>query len=74
MSREDRYSERLGFLRSTQRDLVGEIARVRREEEYLLVKLRQAHEQVRYYEGLLSLVRRDMGRTPGLTELLRRLG
>lgn len=73
MSREDRFSDRLGFLRTTQRELVGELGRIRREEEYLRGKLRQAHEQVRYYESLLSLVRRDMGRTPGLTELLRRL-
>ncbi len=74
MSREDRFSDRLGFLRTTQREMLGELARIRREEEYLQVKLRQAHEQLRYYEGLLSLVRRDMGRTPGLTELLRRMG
>ncbi len=74
MSRADRFSVRIDALRSTQRELLGEITRVRREEEYLRQKLRQAQEQVRYYEGLLSLLRRDMGRSPGLPELLRRLG
>ncbi len=74
MSRGDRFSVRINALKSTQRELVGEINRVRREEEYLRQKLRQAQEQVRYYEGLLTLLRRDLGRAPGLTELLRRLG
>ncbi len=74
MSRADRFYVRIESLKSTQRDLVGELARVRREEEYLRLKLRQAKEQVRYYEELLALLRRDLGRTPGLTNLLRRLG
>lgn len=74
MSRTDRFSAKIDSLRSTQRELTGELSRMRREEEYLRLKLRQAHEQVRYYEGLLTLLARDMGRTPGLTELLRRLG
>ncbi len=74
MSRADRFSVRIDSLRSTQQELAGELAQMRREEEYLRLKLRQAHEQVRYYEGLLSLLRRDMGRTPRLPEVLRRLG
>jgi len=53
---------------------VAEIGQLRREEEYLLLKVRQAREQVRYYEGLLSLLRRDLGNAPGLTDLVRRLG
>jgi hypothetical protein len=53
---------------------VAEIEQARREEEYLLLKVRQAREQVRYYEGLLNLLRRDLGDTPGLTDLVRRLG
>jgi hypothetical protein len=53
---------------------VAEIEQLTREEEYLLLKVRQAREQVRYYEGLLSLLRRDLGATPGLTDLVRRLG
>jgi hypothetical protein len=67
-------SDRQETLESTQRELLGEIGRLRREEEYLLLKARQAREQVRYYEGLLTLLRRDLGRTPGLTDLIRRLG
>ena len=74
MVRADRFSVRLDFLRSTERDLVGEIARLRREEEYLRLKVRQAREQVRYYEELLALLRRDFGRPPSLDEFVRRLG
>jgi len=66
-------SDRQESLFSTQRDLLGEIGRLRREEEYLLLKVRQAREQARYYEGLLTLLRRDLGKTPGLTDLLRRM-
>ena len=61
-------------LASTQRELEAEISRLRREEEYLLLKSRQAREQVRYYEGLLNLLKRDLGAAPGLDELVRRLG
>jgi hypothetical protein len=72
--RPDRYSDRIEFLRSTERDLQGEVVRLRREEEYLRLKVRQAREQVRYYEGLLTLLRRDFGRTPSLAEVVRKLG
>jgi hypothetical protein len=71
--RADRFSARLEFLRSTEKDLAGELVKLRREEEYLRLKVRQAREQVRYYESLLSLLRRDYGRTPSLTEVVRRL-
>jgi hypothetical protein len=71
--RADRFSDRIEFLRSTERDLLGEVARLRREEEYLRLKVRQAREQVRYYEGLLTLIRRDFGRPPSLAEVVRRL-
>ncbi len=74
MAREDRFSDRIEFLKSTERDLAGEVARLRREEEYLRLKVRQAREQVRYYEGLLTLLRRDLGRPPSLSEVVRRLG
>ncbi len=59
---------------ATQEDLLVELVRLRREEEYLLLKVRQARDQVRYYEGLLDLLRRDWGKAPGLSELVRRLG
>ena len=74
MVRPDRFSDRLEFLRTTERDLLGEVARLRREEEYVRLKVRQAREQVRYYEGLLTLLRRDYGRPPSLAEVVRRLG
>ena len=52
----------------------AEMRRVAREEEYLLRQIREAREQVRYYQGLLVTLRRDWGRPPPLTELVRRLG
>ncbi len=61
-------------LLATQREIASELVRLRREEEYLSLKVRQAREQVRYYEGMLELLRRDWGKTPGLTDLVRRLG
>jgi hypothetical protein len=67
-------SDRQDALVQTQREVVAELQRLRREEEYLTLKVRQAREQVRYYEGLLDLLRRDWGKTPGLSDLVRRLG
>jgi len=67
-------TDRQESLAAAQRQLVTEIGQLRREEEYLLLKVRQAREQVRYYEGLLNLLRRDLGNAPGLTDLVRRLG
>jgi len=61
-------------LLATEQELVAEVARTRREEEYLLLKVRQAREQVRYYERLLELLKRDWGQDPGLAALVRRLG
>jgi hypothetical protein len=61
-------------LLATEQELVAEVARARREEEYLLLKVRQAREQVRYYERLLELLKRDWGEDPGLASLVRRLG
>jgi hypothetical protein len=70
----DRFSDRLAELRSTERELLGEVSRLRREEEYLRLKVRQAREQVRYYEDLLTLLRRDLGKPASLSEVVRRLG
>jgi len=67
-------SVRQESLFSAQQQLLDEIVRLRREEEYLLLKVRQAREQARYYEGLLTLLRRDLGKAPGLSDLVRRLG
>ncbi len=47
---------------------------MRREEEYLTLQIRQAREQVRYYEGLLHLLKNDWGRAPGVRDMLRKLG
>jgi hypothetical protein len=66
----DRYET----LRSAERELLVEVGRLRREEDYLLLKVRQAREQVRYYERLLELLKRDWGRDPSLATLVRRLG
>ena len=54
--------------------MLTEVTRLRKEEEYLDLKVRQAREQVRYYEQLLALLRRDWGKSPGLSDLVRRLG
>ena len=67
-------TDRQELLVSTQHRLEAEIGQLRREEEYLLLKVRQAQEQARYYEGLLTLLRRDFGSPQGLPELFRRLG
>lgn len=52
----------------------AEAARLEHEEEYLVAQIRQAEEQVRHYEGLLSLLRKDWGgRTPPFFDLVRKL-
>jgi len=61
-------------LLATERDLLAEVARTRREEEYLLLKVRQAREQVRYYERLLEMMKRDWAQDPGLASLVRGRG
>ncbi len=67
-------SDRQEVLLASHREVAAELTRLRREEEYLLLKVRQAREQVRYYEALLALLRRDWGKTPGLSDLVRKLG
>jgi predicted RNase H-like nuclease (RuvC/YqgF family) len=74
LARFDQFSDRIESLRENERDLLEEVARLRREEEYLRLKVRQAREQVHYYEGLLTLLRHDFGRPPSLAEVVRRLG
>jgi hypothetical protein len=61
-------------LLATQRALTAQLGALEREEEYLTLKIRQAREQVRYYEGLLQLLRRDWGAATGITDLVRKLG
>jgi hypothetical protein len=72
--RAGRFSDRIEDLESLLKELLTESAGLQREEEYLSLTVRQAREQVRYYEGLLALLRRDYGKAPGLSELVRKLG
>ena len=74
MARQATLSGKQETLLASQRELASELLRLRREEEYLSLKVRQAREQVRYYEGMLELLRRDLGRSPGLSEIVRKLG
>jgi len=74
MPRADRFSDRIKELVATQQDLEAELLRLQREEQYLRLKVRQAREQVRYYDGLLTLLRRDWGKPSNLSDLVRRLG
>lgn len=65
--------DRAAALETLRVEAEAEAARLRREEASLLEQVRQAKEQVRYYEGLLVQLRRDWGRTPALTRMLRNL-
>jgi hypothetical protein len=67
-------TDRQEVLLATERDLLAEVARARRQEEYLSLKVRQAREQVRYYERLLEMLKRDWGEDPGLASLVRKIG
>ena len=65
---------RLEALLTARAEVEAEASRLRREEEYLSLQVRQAEEQVRHYEGLLSELRRDWGSRPRVAEIVRRLG
>lgn len=60
-------------LLSARDEAESEAARLTREEQYLAGQIRQATEQVRYYEGLLTLLRRDVRKAPGIVDIVRRL-
>lgn len=66
--------DRQQALLQAEEEAAAELAHLGREEEYLELQVRQAQEQVRYYEGLLVQLRRDWGRPPRIAELVRRLG
>lgn len=51
----------------------AEELRLVREEASLKQQVKEAMEQLRYYEGLLVQLRRDWGTTPALARLLKRL-
>lgn len=52
----------------------AEETRLRQEEEYLTGQVAQAAEQVRYYEGLLVLLRKEWGAPAAIAQLVRKLG
>jgi hypothetical protein len=66
--------DRLQSLTRQHLEAQAEFDRLRREETYLVRQVREARSQLRYYEDLLTALRRDWGRTPALRELVRRLG
>jgi hypothetical protein len=69
----DSLHDKQASLETLRQDAEDEAARLAREEATLIEQVRQAQEQVRYYEGLLIQLRRDWGRTPALEKLVRRL-
>ena len=68
------FQDRFASLASARRDAEAEIARLGREERFLQSQLKQADEQVRYYEGLLTVLRREWGKPRRLAEIVRRFG
>lgn len=66
--------DKLESLLTARAEVEAEAGRLRREAEYLSLQVRQAEEQVRHYEGLLSELRREWGTAPRVTEIVRRLG
>ncbi|MCI4361273.1 MAG: hypothetical protein L3J91_06170 [Thermoplasmata archaeon] len=55
-------------------DAEAEEAHLLREEEYLSTQIRQAEEQVRHYQSLLVMLRKDWGgKSPPFYELVRKL-
>lgn len=66
--------DRTASLSEERARLEGEIGRLLREEEYLETQLRNAREQVRYYEALIETQRSEWSGRRGVRELLRGLG
>ena len=52
----------------------AEVQRLEREEEFLQAQVRQAREQVRYYEELLAVLKRDWGKNALFANLVRKFG
>lgn len=65
--------DRQSNLESLRQETEDEANRLAREEATLVEQVRQAQEQVRYYERLLAQLRRDWGAPPALARLFRRL-
>jgi len=66
----DRHTTLLG----AHHEAEAESQRLAREEQFLSAQVRQAREQVRYYEELLATLRREVGRRGPLATMVRRLG
>jgi hypothetical protein len=66
--------DRLSTLLSQRREAEAEFNRLVQEERFLATQRKEAEEQVRYYEGLLNVMRRDWGKPRHLADLVRRLG
>jgi hypothetical protein len=65
--------DRKANLELLRQELEAEAARLTREESALVERVRQAREQVLYYEDLLHQHRRALGRPPTLARILRQL-
>jgi uncharacterized protein HemX len=70
----DSLHDRQASLEQLRSEAEAEAEQLERDERTLLQQVRQAQEQVRYYEGLLVQLRRDWGAAPPLARLIRRLG
>jgi hypothetical protein len=66
--------DRLSSLLTQRREAEAEFDRLVREERFLAGQRKEAEEQVRYYEGLLAVMRREWGKPRHLADLVRRLG
>ncbi len=65
--------DRRAELERLRQETEAEEHRLVREEASLKAQVKEAREQLRYYEGLLVQLRRDWGSTPALAKLLKRL-
>ncbi len=66
-------SDRAESLVREAQSLEAELGRLAQEEEFVELQIRQAREQVAYYEDLLRLLRKDWGQVSGLADLLLRM-
>ena len=69
-----RFHDRELALREARDEASAEVQRLEREEHYLAQQVRDAEDQVRYYERLLGKLRQDWGRPASLPAILRKLG
>jgi hypothetical protein len=70
----DSLHDRAATLEQQRAEAESEALQLDQDERALLEQVRQAQEQVRYYENLLIQLRRDWGASPPLARLVRKLG